>query len=189
MPVLHTQFPFFVIGFKMIFIIRQILPTRKTIEPYQRIHIETSRYRLILDGLFHHIHTTVQFQTFVEHGSRLTQVYIMLFQFILVDNPLSGSIGIGEISLQVFISITDRYGSHRCQSGTEKIIQIIISHQILFLSPTVYHITDTITILHFRHTECFLESESCREINIPLSDRVAFFSRDKNHSVSSHATI
>ena len=51
----------------------------------------------------------------------------MLSQFILVDNPLSGSIGIGEISLQVFVSITDRYGSHRCQSGTEKVIVMEMS--------------------------------------------------------------
>ena len=70
MPVLHIQIPFFVIGFKMVFIIRQILTTRKTIKPYQRIHIKASRYRLILNSLFHYIHITIQLQTFVEHGSR-----------------------------------------------------------------------------------------------------------------------
>ena len=112
MPILYPQFPFRIVYFIIILIIRQIFPTGKTIKADQRIHVKTSRYRFVLYNLSHHVHITVQSQTLIEHYSCFPQVDVMLCQLVLVYNTTSGSIGIRKISLYLFISIIDGYGSN-----------------------------------------------------------------------------
>ena len=91
--------------------------------------------------------------------------------------------------MQSIVSGVDGYGSDRRQSGTEKVIQIIISHEVFFLPPTVCHITYPIVILHFGQTESLLKSQSGREMNISPPYGVSFFGRNKNNSVGCLTTI
>ena len=92
MPVLCIQLSVLVIT-------RQALATRKTVEPYQRIHIKASRYGFILHRLLHDIHVTVQFQPAVEEDGGLSQIDIVFGEFIFIQNTATGGVGIGEICL------------------------------------------------------------------------------------------
>ena len=189
MPVLCIQLSVLVITFIVLFIIRQVLATRKAVEPYQRIHIKASRYGFILHRLLHDIHVTVQFQPAVEEDGGLSQIDIVFGEFIFIQNAATGGVGIGEICLQLVISGVDGYRSDRRQSGTEKVTQIIVNRQIFFFSPTVCYIIYSVAVLHFGQRESLFKSQSGREMNIPPSYGISFLCSNKNDSVGRLATI
>ncbi len=59
MPILYAQVSTLIINLEVLLIISNILTPWKTVEPHQRIHVETTHGRLVLHHLAHQVHTAI----------------------------------------------------------------------------------------------------------------------------------
>ena len=187
-PVLHIEFAVGVVDLEILPVGSDVHAARKTVQTYQRVHVETARHGFIVHRLTHETDVSVEFHPFAENIRRGAQVEIVTHQPVCPDDAPLGGIGIGEVTLNQLRARGDRHAVHRRYARPEKLPGVVVCRHAAPGAPTLDPAAHAVAILELGQAERPLKGQIRRERHL-LFLRTAALGRDQDDAVGGLAAV
>ena len=187
-PVLHAEFAVGVVDLEILPVRGDVHTARKTVQPHQRVHVETARHGFVVHRLTHEIDVSVEFHPLAQNIRRGTQVEIVAYHPVFPGDAPLGGIGIGEIALNQLRTRGHGQTVHRRHPRPEELPDVVVRRHAAACAPAFDPAAHPVAVLKLGQAERPLKSQVRGERHL-LFLGAAALGRNQDDAVGSLAAV